>query len=82
MEKGIFSLGYQNYILDLDDAVAVMRLLARAERYASKWHRGENGNDSTTTHHVWDEPQEAFELKIIPENTYRMAKLAGEPKKD
>ena len=82
MDKGIVRLGYQNFVLDLDDALTLTKLLNRAERYDTKWHRGEEGASSVTTHHIWEELSEIQEIKIMSENTYRMAKLAGQPQKD
>lgn len=79
MTKVIICVGYNEYVLDLADAVTVMEIMTKAEKYKAKWHKGDD-----TTHHVWteDESNPVTALKPIGENLYRTAKLAGEPKDD
>jgi hypothetical protein len=79
MTKVIMSLGYNEYVLDIQDAVTVIEIMTKAERYKIKW-RAENNN----THHVWHDEGSMGSLAIKPvsENLYRTAKLAGEPKDD
>lgn len=78
MTKVIMNFGYNEYVLDIQDAVTVMELMAKAEKYKAKYTSGDY------THHVWDNQGDnpiAF-IKPINENLYRTAKLAGEPKDD
>lgn len=79
MTKVIMSYGYNEYVLDLADAVTVMGIMAKAERYKAKWRSG-----GDTTHHVWhdEEGMASLAIKPIGENLYRTAKLAGEHKED
>lgn len=79
MTKVVMSLGYNEYVLDLADAVTVMGIMANAEKYKEKWHTGHG-----STYHVWtdDGSNPVTCLKPINENLYRTAKLAGEPKDD
>ena len=79
MTKVVMSLGYNEYVLDLADAVTVMGIMAEAERYKEKWHTGHG-----SAYHVWTdgESNPVTCLKPINENLYRTAKLAGEPKDD
>ena len=78
MTKVIMNIGYNEYVLDIQDAVTVMELMTKAEKYKSRYTNGDY------THHVWD--NEGYNpvtfLKPINENLYRTAKLAGEPKDD
>jgi hypothetical protein len=79
MTKAIICIGYNEYVLDLADAVTVMEIMTKAEKYKAKWRKG-----GDTTHHVWaeDESNPVTMLKPIGENLYRTAKLAGEPTDD
>lgn len=79
MTKVVMSFGYNEYVLDLADAVTVMELMTKAEKYKEKWHTGHG-----STYHVWDNEgnNPITCLKPIGENLYRTAKLAGEPKDD
>jgi hypothetical protein len=78
MSKAILRVGYNNYVLDLRDAVAISEMLAKAEVYESKFHSGKD-----TTNHIFDnETKEFGSLALISDSFYQMAKLAGPPSKD
>jgi len=80
MTKVVLSFGYNEYVLDIQDAVTVMGIMTKAEKYKVKWRKENN-----STHHVWTDDGESvggMALKPIGENLYRTAKLAGEPKDD
>lgn len=77
MTKAIVSLGYTNYILDLKDAVAVAEMLSGAEQYEEKYIS--NGDN---THHIYPATKLLGTIKLISDDFYRMAKLAGPPPKD
>jgi hypothetical protein len=74
-------VGYDEYVMEARDALTIISLLAKAERYKRVWAKEEDGG---TTHYVY--PQKADEtstrsLILLPDNLYRIAKLAGEPDK-
>lgn len=75
--KAIVRIGYDEYVMDIDKAITLLDSLAGAERYERVYH----GDSKKHTHHVWDEnPDECIrEMKIIPENILRVARLAGKP---
>ena len=79
MTKVIMSIGYNEYVLDIQDAVTVMEIMTKVEKYKEKW-RTNDGN----TYHVWTDEgsNPILTIKPIGENLYRTAKLAGEPKED
>ena len=78
MSKAILRVGYNNYVLDLRDAVAISEMLAKAEVYESKYHSGKD-----STHHIFDNDSKEFAaLQLISDSFYQMAKLAGPPSKD
>ena len=77
MTKMIVSIGYKEYVMEAAKAMAVVEALSEAEFYESRYRNSEDGG---TTHHVWG--QDANEvthcvLKLLPDNLYRLAKLAG-----
>lgn len=69
----IVSLGYSHYVMPTKDAVQLLEILEKAERYVHKYR----ANDEST-HHVWLNDT-VFEAKMIGNDMYRMAKLAGKP---
>jgi len=68
----VVSLTYGEFVMDTKDAVALMQILEKAEKYTQKW-RSEG-----TTHHVYPS-EESFNAKLLSADMYRMAKLAGKP---
>lgn len=78
MTKAILSVGYSEYVLDVQDAIAIAEILGKAERYESAYHSG----SSSRTHHIYEsEASDLGSLKLIPDGFYRMAKMAGKPEK-
>ena len=75
MTKAIIHVGWDEYVVDLEDAVTHIKMMATAERYTSK------GYGEDTTYHVWDERVNArgATLTILPESTYHAGKMAGKP---
>jgi hypothetical protein len=72
-EMMIVSLGYAQYVMPTKDAVQLLEILENAERYVNKYRAKEE-----STHHVW--PSDTiFEAKMIGNELYNMAKLAGKP---
>ena len=76
----VIELGYKNIVLPNKDAVTLLDILEKAEIFESKWirveDRGNGGPDYT--YHVYENTQQ-FGLKMISNDLYRMAKLAGKP---
>jgi hypothetical protein len=70
----VVTMGYADYVMTTKDAFALTDILGRAERYESKYRGG--GIDNTF--HVY--PNETpFSIKVISDDIYRIAKLAGKP---
>jgi len=77
----IVSLSYGELVMPTEDAVQLLKILERAETYRTKYHSTGAGGSSETTHHIF--PNETpYHAKLIGEDLYRMAKLAGKPEKD
>lgn len=80
----VIDLGYKSVVLKRDDAVKFVEILERSETYERKWwsveKRRELGMENDTTYHVYPNDNE-YAMKIITEQHYNMAKLAGKPEK-
>jgi len=80
------SLGYSNYIMNKEDALTLVGILERAElfeeKYLSKEERSSMGlpDGQSHTYHVYPN-ENMFTMKMIGDDLYRMAKLAGKPEK-
>jgi len=72
-EMMIVSLGYSHYVMPTKDAVQILEILEKAERYVCKYRANEE-----STHHVWPSDT-VFEARMIGNDLYNMAKLAGKP---
>jgi citrate synthase len=68
----VISLGYGELVMPTKDAVTVLEILERAEKYRTKY----NGKESTQ--HVYPNT-DTYSARLITEDLYRIAKLAGEP---
>lgn len=80
MPKAIVQFGYDRYVMDAQDALTIHEILGRSENYHREYRRDSEGG---TLYYVWpqDEGNELKSIDLIPDNLYRMAKLAGKPDK-
>lgn len=69
----VVSLGYGDIVLPTKDAVTLMEILERAERYRMKYNSG-----AASTFHIWENDTQ-YTGTLISQDLYRMAKLAGKP---
>ena len=69
----VLSFNYGEYVLSTKDAVTIMEILQKAERYEQKYVSG-----GDNTHHVYPFT-DTIVAKLISDDLYRMAKLAGKP---
>jgi len=80
MSKAIVRVGYEDYVVDADKALAVVEALAGAERYESKYHSALDGVSAHYTHHVYDvEVEKKFDIQVISPKFYLLCKMAGKP---
>lgn len=78
MSKAIVKFGYTDYVMELKDAVSLAELLSKAEIYDNRYVSG-----GENTHHIYaNDKGETGTIKLISDDFYRMAKLAGKPTKD
>jgi|LakMenEpi03Aug12_release.lakeMendotaPanAssembly.Ray.scaffolds.fasta_scaffold925702_2 hypothetical protein len=78
-DKATIQVGYEEYVMEARDALTIISLLSKAEKYKRVWAKEEDGG---TTHYVYpQEPDESSKrsLILLPDNLYRIAKLAGKP---
>lgn len=78
MPKAIISFGYEDYVVEAAEALEVYNILAKAERYKSRYRRHDEGG---TLHYIWpqDSSDDIKTIRIISDDLYRIAKLAGKP---
>lgn len=78
--KAVITLGYIDYVMPLEQATVIINALMTAELYARKGYSGD------TRHYVYpnddDYRNQEFSMKLISDDLYRVAKLAGKPKDD
>lgn len=82
MKAVVSGLGYRDLVMNLEDAVALIKGMEGAERFTTKYHRAvEGGRDSYTTKHVWSEIDDLsrITLRLMSDDEYRAAKLLGNP---
>ena len=79
MAKAIVKINYKEYIMNTEDALHILDLLSKAERYETVYASA----TKSKTYHVYDVSIEdkIDSLEIVHEDLYRMAKLAGKPTK-
>lgn len=80
----VIEIGYSSVILPRDEALRLVEILEKAERYERKyWNSDERqrlGIENDYTYHVY--PNETqYNMQIVTDDMYRLAKLAGKPEK-
>lgn len=69
----IISVPYGDIVFSTEDALTVMKLLEKAEKYRMKYETGMGA-----THHIFP-MEDQLSAKMITKDTYAMYKLAGKP---
>jgi len=81
MSKALIRIGYNNYVMDVSDAVKVLEIMGKAEMYQAK--RDYKTTPTTTSYHVWGQEMNGGDdnmtVQLLPDTLYRVAKLAGKP---
>jgi hypothetical protein len=77
MSKVIVSIGWgSDFVMDADKALTLLDLLKDAEKYQDKYNK--DGN----TFHIFPQEKEVATLRVLSNNMYAMAKLAGKPEEN
>lgn len=80
MTKVIVSIGWNNdFVMDADKALTLLDLLKDAEKYQDKYQPSDKGGN---TYHIFPQDREIAALKVLSNNMYAMAKLAGKPEEN
>lgn len=81
MKKAVVQVGYHQLVLDINKAVELVSMLHSAERFTEKWKRDESTKESVTSYYVYgnDKQEEMVTLRLMSDELYRLAKLAGKP---
>lgn len=84
--KAVIQIGYRSYVMEPEAALALLQMMADAERYDTKWREEDKGS---TSYHIWDAADDGNKhggdvgsLRLITDDHYRIAKLAGKMPKD
>lgn len=73
----VVDLHFGSLVMSAEDAFLLAEIYARSEEYKEKWRTSEEGG---TTRHVYPNEHQ-MTIKVITDDLYRMAKLAGKPEK-
>ena len=80
----VIDIGWQKIVMNREDAMRFVEILEKAETYENKyWSREEREKrniDDDYTYHVYPNDKE-YQMRIISDSHYQMAKLAGKPEK-
>lgn len=80
MSKATVSIGHNDFVLDLSDAVTLMEIMSKAENYKAKTDY--NATPSTTAYYIWEQEvtnRNSVTIQLLPDAVYRVAKMAGKP---
>jgi hypothetical protein len=81
MSKALIRVGYNDYVMDISDAVTVMEIMGKAENYKVK-HDYNAKPAATTAYYIWEQEatnRDGVTITLMPDAVYRVAKLAGKP---
>lgn len=78
MSKVKLRFDYKEYLVDVADALTVIDILNKADCYETKYDK-----DTGRSYFVFPQlPEDKLRsLDLVPDDLYRMAKLAGRPTK-
>ena len=82
----VVDIGYRKLVMPKEKALLLAEILETSEVYEDKYwsesQRKEKGMTESYTYHVYTDPKESYSMKIISDQMYQMAKLAGKPTKE
>jgi hypothetical protein len=81
MVKAVITMGYNEYAMDLQDAITILELLDKAEIHKSQYHSRTDELPSFTSFHVYSQEDQTDRrtITIMSGDAYRKAKLLGKP---
>jgi hypothetical protein len=80
MAKVIIEFGYdKHFVMEADKALTLLDLLKDAEMYKEVYRSSERGGN---TYHIFPQQKELCSMKVLSNNMYSLAKLAGKPEEN
>ena len=77
MSKVIVNMGWnKEFVMDADKALTLLDLLENAEMYTEKYRSLEQGG---STFHIFPQDTLLCDVRVLSNNFYNLAKLAGKP---
>lgn len=76
--KFAISMPYGDFVFDHEDALKLVEIFERAEKFETKYRSAEDGG---TSYHVYREPEKGLNLKHLSPEVYDVARLAGKSEK-
>lgn len=80
MAKAVITIGYSQFVVELEQAKMVAEALIGAERYDTKYNPSTAEAESYTSYHIWEDTlADSYVITVISDDRYRKAKLLGNP---
>lgn len=80
MAKAVITIGYSQFVVELEQAKMVAEALIGAERYDGKYHPRTDDTEPYTSYHIWEDTRDdSYNITVISDDRYRKAKLLGKP---
>jgi len=73
--KAVVNINFSDYVFPMEDAITLMRLMEKAERYERNYRPEENGGEQV---YVWSGVPE-LRVNLISGDEYLRGKIAGHP---
>ena len=81
-EMMIVTIGYTDYVLPVDKAITLLGIFEKMERYENRYiskdHKSNTTGEAFNTYHVYPSDTQVV-AKMLSDEAYQMAKLAGKP---
>ena len=74
MCKAVLCINYTNYVMDVEDAVTVAKILGKAEMYKHVYNK-----EGSAIYIYPNKNDELATMKLISDSLYQMGKVADEP---
>lgn len=71
----VIELGYRNYVVPLPEAIKLLEVITGAPTWEERYH----SSTGTTTKHIYPQEDARFNIRILTDEAFRCAKLAGKP---
>jgi hypothetical protein len=73
--KVVINFGWKEMVFSLEDGIEILKIFDRAERYTERYISA----TKSTSYHAFKDEDETITAKVITNEKYNIAKLAGKP---